>query len=187
METLTSDKTLDIKTIYMKRIIFSSLGILTLFLFSGCIKNTLTTYKDAAQIEWDAASWNANSAGVTYPIFTRVPIFNAANPTSQPTITRASGTIQLRVNLIGPQSNTDGTFTYTVSQSETTAVAGTHYTALSGTGVIPANSSFGYVNVAILNPGPGTGTVDLVLQLTSNSTYTAAVNYAKVGLRIAQN
>jgi len=171
----------------MKRIIFSSLSILMLFLFSGCIKNTLTTYKDAAQIEWDAASWNANSLGVTYPIFTRVPIFNAANPASQPTITRASGTIQLRVNLIGPQSNTDGTFTYTVSQSETTAVAGTHYTALSGTGVIPANSSFGYVNVAILNPGPGTGTVDLVLQLTSNSTYTAAVNYAKVGLRIAQN
>ncbi|MFX6702254.1 hypothetical protein ABTH29_20360, partial [Acinetobacter baumannii] len=74
-----------------------------------------------------------------------------------------------------------------VSQSETTAVAGTHYSALSGTGVIPANSSFGYVNVTILNPGPGTGTVDLVLQLTSNSTYTAAVNYAKVGLRISQN
>ena len=170
----------------MKKI-FTSGILLMLFALTGCVKNTLTTYTDAPQVEWDAASWNANAVGVTYPFLTRVPLFNAATPTSQPSLTRTTGTFQLRVNLVGAQKTSDTQFTYTVSASESTAVAGKHYTAFSGTGTIPANSSFGLVNVALLDPGATSGTVDLVLQLTDNTTYKASVNYAKVGLRIAQN
>ncbi len=170
----------------MKKI-FTSIICLSLFVLTGCVKNTLTTYEDAAKVEWDASSWNANAVGVTYPFLTRIPTPGAATPSSQPLITRTSGTVQLRVNLVGLQRKTDSEFTYSVSASESTAVAGKHYTSLSGTGTIPANSSFGFITVPILNPGATSGTVDLVLQLTDNATYTASVNYAKVGLRIAQN
>ena len=169
----------------MKKIFTS--GILLLFVLTGCVKNTLTTYQDAPKVEWDASSWNANAVGVTYPFLVRIPTPGAATPSSQPLITRSSGNVQLRVNLVGLQRSTDSQFTYTVSASESTAVAGKHYSTLSGTGTIPANSSFGFVTVPILDPGASSGTVDLVLQLTDNSTYVASVNYAKVGLRIAQN
>ncbi|MEN9684717.1 MAG: hypothetical protein RLZZ28_503 [Bacteroidota bacterium] len=170
----------------MKKIFTSSI-LLFMLALTGCVKNDLTVYQDAAKVEWDAASWNANAVGVAYPFMTRVPTQNAATPTSQPLLTRTTGTVQLRVNLVGNQRNADTEFTYAVSASESTAIAGTHYTAPSGKGIIPANSSFGFVTITILNPGAGTGSVDLVLQLTDNTAFQASVNYAKLGLRIAQN
>ena len=171
----------------MKKILPSGIIVFLVFTLTGCIKNTLTTYQDTPKVEWDAASWNANAVGVTYPILTRVPTFNAATGTSQPLLTRSSGTIQLRVNLVGAQRSTDLQFAYFVSGAESTAVAGKHYTALSGNGTIPANSSFGYVSIPILDPGATSGTVDLVLQLSDNTALQASVNYSKLGLRIAQN
>lgn len=170
----------------MKKI-FASGIVLMLFTLTGCVKNDLTLYQDAAKIEWDAASWNANSVGVTYPFMTRVPTQNAATPTSQPSLTRTTGTVQLRVNLVGALRTADTNFDFIVAGAESTAVSGKHYTAITGRGTIPANSSFGYVNIDILNPGATTGTVDIVLQLIDNSSISASVNYAKLGLRIAQN
>ena len=170
----------------MKKI-FASGIVLMLFTLTGCVKNDLTIYQDAAKVEWDASTWNANSVGVTYPFMTRVPTQNAATPTSQPSLTRTTGTVQLRVNLVGALRSTETNFDFIVVGTETTAVAGKHYTAITGRGTIPAKSSFGYINVDILNPGATTGTVDLVLQLIDNSNIIASVNYAKVGLRIAQN
>ncbi len=168
----------------MKKILTSSILLCVLFLTS-CIKNELTVYKDA-KVEFDAASWNANAAGLTYPMMTRVPTFNATTPTSQPSLTRTTGAITLRVNLVGAQSSAATSFDYIVVGAETTAVAGSHYTALSGKGTIPANSSFGIIDLVILNPGATTGSKDLVLQIVDNATIKASVNYAKVGLRIAQ-
>jgi hypothetical protein len=66
-------------------------------------------------------------------------------------------------------------------------VEGTHYAPIPATGIIPANSSFGYVTVKTLDPGASTGSKTLVLELTSNDVLQANVNYAKLGLSIAQN
>jgi len=171
----------------MKKIIFY------LFLFSiagisGCIKNDLVTWQ-GSQVEFDAATWNANSAGVTYPIVTRVPVYGGAISTSNSPVllTRTTGSFQLRVNLVGAQRSSDATFTYHVVTGESTAVQGTHYATFSGTGTIPANTSFGYITINILDPGATSGSKILVLGLTDNENFKANTNYAKIGLSIAQN
>src|SRR6476619_3108985 len=121
--------------------------------FTGCVKNEEPVFT-APVVEMDAAAWNANSVGVTYPILTRMPAAGRASSsanTADSIITRRSGSVQLRVNLVGAQRNTATDVTYTVDQTASTAVAGTHYAPLSGTVTIPANSSFGYINIQILN------------------------------------
>lgn len=168
----------------MKKIFFIT-TMLAAITWNGCIKNDPVVYKDT-KIEFDAAIWNANGAGLTYPILTRVPAQNIATGASQPSITRTSGSVQLRVNLVGAQRSTPTTFTYQVVSAESTAVAGTHYTTPSGTGTIPANSSFGIITIDILNPGATSGSKVLVLQLIDNNDVKVSVNYAKVGLSIAQ-
>ncbi|MDQ6608645.1 MAG: DUF4843 domain-containing protein, partial [Bacteroidota bacterium] len=143
-----------------------------------------------ATVELDAATWNANSVGVTYPILTRQPAAGRASSSSfasDSTITRRSGTVQLRVNLVGGLRATDTEVTYTVDQTASTAVAGTHYTTLPGKVTIPANSSFGFINVPILNPGATSGSVDLVIKLTGGTNVTVSPNYNTVGLRITQS
>jgi hypothetical protein len=167
----------------MKRIFLSIIAATALFL-SGCIKNEQVVFQDS-QIEFDAAAWNANSLGVTYPILTRIPAFGVATSSANGAlITRTSGTFNVRVNLIGAQKSSATSFSYRVA-TESTATAGTHYAAFSGTGSIPANSSFATIPVTILNPGPGTGSVTIVLELLSGNGLTAATNYNKVGLSIA--
>jgi hypothetical protein len=167
----------------MKRI-FLSIAAAATFLLGGCIKNDQVIFQDS-QIEFDAAAWNANAVGVTYPVLARVPALGVATSSANGAlITRTSGTFTVRVNLIGGQKTTATTFSYKVA-SESTAIAGTHYTAFSGTGTIPANSSFATIPVTILNPGPGVGSVVLVLELLTGNGLTAATNYSKVGLSIA--
>jgi hypothetical protein len=160
--------------------------ILAAFFLNGCIKNDDVIFTDSL-VEFDAAVWNANGAGLTYPILTRVPATGIATGTSQATLTRSTGTIQLRVNLVGAQRTTETSFTYEVVAGESTAVSGTHFKALTGTGTIPANSSFGLIPVEILNPGATTGSKILVIQITNSPSIKASVNYAKVGLSILQS
>jgi len=168
----------------MKKIITFSLMSCILFL-TGCVKNELTVYTGSV-VEFDAATWNANAAGLTHPMMTRVPTLNAATSTSAASLTRAIGTVTLRVNLVGAQKSTPTTFDFKVA-TESTAVAGTHYTAITGTGTIPPFSSFGTVTVTVLNTGVSSATpVDLVLELIDNASIKSSKNYAKVGLRIAQ-
>ena len=169
------------------RKVFSLLAITALIGLSGCIKNHLVTWTSTV-VEFDAASWNTNATGLTYPIVTRVPAYGAAvNTSNSPTVlTRTTAPFQLRVNLVGPQSSTDTPIAYRVVSAESTAVSGVHYSALSGSTVIPAKSSFGYITITPLNPGATSGSVTLVLELIK-STVNPSVNYAKVGLSIAQN
>jgi len=169
----------------MKRSIHIIAICLTVLL-SACIKNDPVIFEDS-QVEFDAATWNAKAAGLTYPILTRVPAIGTNTTTAQPAITRSSGSFTIRVNLVGPQRNVDTEFAYRVVAAESTAVAGTHYSAFSGTGTIPANSSFGTITVNVLNPGPSSGSVLLVLELIDNVNFKAAVNYAKIGLSISQS
>lgn len=171
----------------MKKLALSTfIFIATLFTMVGCIKQNDLTFK-GLQVEFDAASWNARGAGVTWPVLSRVPPYGMPVAATDPLITRASGTIRFRVNLIGAQQSTAQTINYSVVAASTTAVSGTHFT-IPGTLTIPANSSFGEAVINVLNPGVSSATpVNLVLEVTGNSTIKAATELNKIGLVISQN
>jgi len=177
---------------------------------SACIKNDPVIFKDT-QVEIDAASYNANAAGLTYPIIPRnLPAGRAAG-TGDSTLRRWPHTVRVRVNLIGAVSNVDRSITYETFASPITtiafpatitgqtpaapaatlavsdAVAGTHYVALSGTVIIPAGSSFGFIDVQILNPGPSAGQARFLgIKLNTGGTVKPATNYSQIGLVIDQ-
>lgn len=168
----------------MRKILFS-ITLLSAFFLGGCIKND-PVLVEQSKVEFDAATWNANTVGQTFPTLTRVPAVGVATPTSAALITRTTGSFTVRVNLVGPQRSSATDFTYKVNAAST-AVAGTHFTAFTGTGSIPANSSFGVITVNVLNPGVSSATpAVLILELTDNANFGANVNYAKVGLSISQ-
>ena len=179
----------------MKRSYFA-LVILLSIVFSGCIKNEEVIYKRNAVVEFDAATWNSNAAGVTYPILTRLPGYGRAviNPSGNPPtnnpdplISRTSGTIKLRVNLVGPQRPTDTEMTYEIMPSLTTARPTVHYAPITGKYIIPANSSFGEITIQLLNPLTSSSTTrDLALQLISGPEIYASDNYKVIVLRISQ-
>jgi hypothetical protein len=67
------------------------------------------------------------------------------------------------------------------------AIEGTHFEALSGKVTIPANSSFGYINVVIRNNGATAGQARFLgIQLDSTGTLLPNPNYNKLGLTIDQ-
>ena len=67
------------------------------------------------------------------------------------------------------------------------AVAGTHYTALPGIVSIPANSSFGYIDIQVLNSGATTGQARFLgIQLDSTGSMLPSPNYLRLGLLIDQ-
>ena len=196
----------------MKKIgFYSLLIILSAVAVTSCIKNEDVVY--AVRVaEIDAASWNANAANVTYPILTRSVPQNRAIVTSvDSTLRRLSRSTRVRINLVGQQSGKDEIIGYKIFTTPITsiafpatitgqtpsaaaatlavsdAVAGTHYTALPGKVTIPANSSFGYIDITILNPGPTAGQARFIgIQLDSTGTLLPSVNYNRVGLVIDQ-
>jgi hypothetical protein len=168
-----------------KNIIQLLLIIAAMFSITGCIKQDNILIKEL-QVEFDAASWNARGAGVTYPIITRLPPYGMPLAATDPLITRASGTIRFRVNLIGAQQATQQTLNFSVVASGTTAVSGTHFT-IPGTIIIPPNSSFGEAVINIINPGVSSATpVILVLEVTGNSLVKPATELNKIGIQISQ-
>jgi len=196
----------------MKKIgIYSLLIIFLAGIISSCIKNEDVVYT-VRLAEIDAASWNANAASVTYPILTRAVPENRAIVTSvDSTLRRVSGLTKVRINLVGQQSGKDEIVGYKIFSTPITtiafpatitgqtpsaaaatlavsdAVAGTHYTALSGKVTIPANKSFGYIEIPILNPGPTAGQARFIgIQLDSTGTLLPSPNYNKLGLVIDQ-
>lgn len=171
----------------MKRIITFILAIATVSFLGSCVKNELPVFT-APVAEFDAASWNANGAGLSFPILTRVPGYGRVVAASDPLLTRTNpGIKKFRVNLIGQQLPTD-TDIYVIMNSVTsTAVAGTHYKQFSPVVKIPAKKSFGEMEVEILNPGVAGTPKDLELILSTGTNGVAGnPNYNKIRLRIAQ-
>ena len=174
----------------MKKLI-GFFSLLIILFSTGCIKNTAAVNTDS-KVEFDAATWNSNAVGVSYPILLQRPTLGAATPAPTPTFNdsisrRITTDIIVRVNLLGPQKNTLTTFNYRVVPAETNAIAGTHYTALSGTGTIPASSSFGFIDIKVLNSGiPSPTPAVIVLELLPNDVVATNINYAKVGFSISQ-
>jgi hypothetical protein len=139
--------------------------------------------------EFDAATWNANAAGLSFPVLTRVPGYGRVVSTANdPLLTRTSpGIKKFRVNLVGQQLPTE-TEVYVIHNSVTsTAVAGTHYRSYTPVVKIPANSSFGEVEVEILNPGVAGAarTLELILSSGTNGVQSNP-NYNRIRLSIAQ-
>jgi hypothetical protein len=197
--------------------------LLTVLALSSCIKNTEVLYSDS-KVEIDAATWNANAAGVTYPILGRIAKESgrAASTTfpADSTLRRYSQTIRVRINLVGEQSAKDETVGYktfdspiasivfpattlftspigtagrqepaaaSATLSVLTAVAGTHYGVLSGKVTIPAKSSFGYIDIAVLPQGPTAGQARFIgIQLDSSGSMRPFPNYDRIGLVIDQ-
>ena len=126
-------------------------------------------------------------------------------------------TIRIRINLVGPQSAKDETVGYTIFTASPvstiafgatitgqtpsapatptasplnllSAVAGTHYNlASSGMVTIPAKSSFGYIDVVIVNSGPTAGQARFVgIEINNAGTIPANPNYNRIGLAIDQ-
>lgn len=192
-----------------KHISFLIVGI-SLF-FSSCIKQYDKTYTGAPVAEFDAAVLNSKATGVNYPIITRKAPFGYPLGTADSTIRRISGTFRLRVNLVGPQSDKEETVGYKIFNSPITtisfpatatgqtpsqaagtltvtdAIPGVHYTALSGKVSIPAKSSFGYIDVPLLNNGSSAGQGRFIgIRLDSTGTILPNPNYNSIGFVVDQ-
>jgi hypothetical protein len=171
----------------MKRITTFILAIATISLLGSCVKNELPVFT-APIAEFDAASWNANAAGLNFPVLTRVPGYGRPVAASDPLLTRTSpGIKKFRVNLIGQQLSTESEVYVIHNNVTSTAVAGTHYRSYTQVVKIPANSSFGEVEVEILNPGVAgaTRTLELILSSGTNGVK-GNPNYNTIRLSIAQ-
>jgi hypothetical protein len=170
----------------MKRL-FILTSILSIVLLGSCIKNENPVFESAV-VEFDAAAYNANASGQIFPILTRVPGYGRPASTADPLLSRNSpGIKKFRVNLIGAQLPTP-TKVFYQTFAGTTATEDVHYKKLSGEVTIPANSSFGEIEIEILNPGANTpATRDLNLLLTGGANgVTSSTNYRIISLRIAQ-
>ena len=158
--------------------------VLVCLLMSSCIEQEYMLFEDSL-VEWDATVVNSPALGKDFPLLSRVPRPTFAIATSDPLITRRTGTLNLRVNFVSPQKESEETITYRVVTDETTAIEGTHF-SISGQAVIPANSSFADVQVQILDPGAGSGSVILVMELVGNNNVKPRERYKRVGIRISQ-
>ncbi len=176
----------------MKKIILFSL--LASVLFSACTKEIKTDYTAKTYVEFDANIFNAPVTPYPYTVVTRVVPYGYASATTYPLISRTSGTIKLRVNLVGTApSGKDQVITYKVLTAGITpvspnalAVEGTHFTT-TGTLTIPANSLFGELTLTILNPGVSSTTLrEVHLELQGNSEIKVTGTSNKVAVRISQ-
>lgn len=195
----------------MKRNIYMLAGLVTLIGFTSCIKQIDKTFKGSTVVEIDPTPLNSANATAGYPVLTRIPAEGIPLRTSDSTLRRLNGIVRIRVNLVGPQSGEAQTIGYKVMGSSpiasiafpatatgqtpsrtaatlsvTNAVAGTHYTALSGLCTIPPNSSYGYIEVPIIDAGTATAARFLGIQLDSSGTLKPNPNYNKIGLAIDQ-
>lgn len=110
------------------------------------------------------------------------PITSFAFPATVATVTTAATCTN--PNIVFPaQTPTAAAATLTVSD----AVAGTHYTALSGRITIPANSSFGTLTIPLLPGTAAAGTARYIgIQLDSSGTILPSINLRTIGIIIDQ-
>ncbi|MEO0065562.1 MAG: hypothetical protein RI983_888 [Bacteroidota bacterium] len=171
----------------MKRIYLIILGLTSIVLLNSCVKNELPVFVDPV-VEFDAAAWNANGAGLTYPILTRVAGYGRSVGTSDPILSRSNtGVKKFRINLIGKQLTTE-TDVFVILGTGTTAQAEKHFRVKNTPVKIPAKSSFGEIEIEILNPGSASSTpVDLNLTISGGTNnIKVSENYKTIGLRISQ-
>lgn len=187
-------------------------GMATAVLFASCIKQIDKNFNGDTVVEIDATPLNSANATAGYPVLTRIPPDAIPLRTTDSTLRRLNGTVRIRVNLVGAQSGQQQTIGYKIMTASplttiafpatatgqtptasaatlavSNAVSGTHYEPLSGVCTIPANSSFGYIDVIIKNGGATAGQARFLgIQLDSTGSLKPNPNYNKIGLAIDQ-
>ncbi|MBO9563027.1 MAG: hypothetical protein J7621_09650 [Niastella sp.] len=121
-------------------------------------------------------------------------------------IKRSSGVVSLRVNLVGPTAREERAIGFKIIDVPVTAisftgykpcvkvdlnvlpaVAGTHYTLADNKIVIPADSSFGYLRINVLNAPATAGQARSIgFQLDSTQSLLPSVNYRTLAIAIDQ-
>lgn len=176
----------------MRKII--SYLLLAPVLLASCTKEIQGDYSAKTFVEFDANIFNAPVSPYSYTVVTRNVPFGYASATSYPLITRSSGTIKLRVNLVGRElSGKEQVITYKVITTVTPtspnalAVSGTHFTT-TGTVTIPGNSLFGELTINVINPGTSSTTPrEVHLELEGNENVGVTGTSNKVAVRISQS
>jgi hypothetical protein len=186
--------------------------LLASIVFASCIKQIDKTFTGTPVAEIDATPLHSFATGATYPIMVRIPAFSRPVNTTDSTIRRWSRTVRIRVNLVGPQVGEAQTVGYKVfggspvptiafpatisgqtpsspaaTLTLSDAVSGVHYDPLPGIVTIPADSSFGYIDVVIRNNGSTAGQARFLgIQLDSSGTLLPNPNYNKIAIAIDQ-
>jgi hypothetical protein len=144
-------------------------------LTSTCPDSTLRRYAGTIQVRVNlVGAQSSKDETIGYTIFNS-PVTTVAFP----------ATIVANAGLGCPNPQTPAAAAATLNVLD--AVAGTHFAALSGTVTIPKNSSFGYITIQVLNPGPTASQARFLgIQLNNNGSVKQSVNYSQVGLFIDQ-
>lgn len=135
---------------------------------SSCFKD----YNDRALlkdnwVEFDLATSISKATGKNYSIV--------------PGIDKITAVGRYRVNMTGYQSPQDIRLKFKVVDEESTAIEGYHYTFPNGNDIIiPANSSFGYLEVNVL-PDPS-GSAVLVVELLGDENIKPMDNYKSIAI-----
>ncbi|MBL0269066.1 MAG: hypothetical protein KAX45_02800 [Chitinophagaceae bacterium] len=196
----------------MKKNIYMLAGLISILALSSCIKQIDKTFQGQTVVEIDPTVLNSANATAGYPVLTRIPAEGIPLRTADSTLRRLNGIIRVRLNLVGPQLDQAQTIGYKILTASpitsvsfpatatgqspsaaaatltvTNAVAGTHYTALSGSCTIAPKSSYGYIEIPIINGGATAGQARFLgIQLDSSGTLKPNPNYNKIGLAIDQ-
>ena len=96
-------------------------------------------------------------------------------------------TLRIKTQIIGAHEQSNKAVGFEIVASQTSAEAGVHYRLLSpGTFEIPANSSFGYIDVLVLGDGFAPGeAVNLLIQL-NEADLPVSPNYSEVEVNISK-
>ncbi|MCD2425732.1 hypothetical protein LQ567_23310 [Niabella pedocola] len=175
----------------MKKIVI--LCLIVSSVFTSCTKELKIDYPAKPFIEFDANIFNAPVAPYQYTVVTRNVPFGYASASAYPLITRSSGTIKLRVNLVGAVAKgKEQTISYKVlttpvpASPNALAENGVHF-ATGGTLKIPADSIYGILEINVLNTGVSSTTPrEVHLELEGNSDLMVTGVSNKVAVRISQ-
>ncbi|WP_461534033.1 hypothetical protein [Sinomicrobium sp.] len=155
----------------MKKFSIILLYCLCITAFTGCFKDYEERYLFTDnRVEFEDAVINSNTGSKTFPILG--PIDSEV------------GTLKYRVNMTGEQADVDREVEVRIVVEETTAREGIDYRFPHGKKVtIPANDSFGWLEIEILNDTGG-GSPVLVVQLVETGDIGVLDRYHQLGVQI---
>jgi len=196
---------------------FLYITLIGFIFFSACIKEDDKTFQGETTVEIDATALNPVSTPFNHPLLLQAPRSGipitlltttcSNTATAEPFIRRTSGSVTLRVNLVGrtEKSNRDidvvafpvsaqiPSITFrqpspcsNVTVTTADAIAGTHYAFASGKINIPADSSFGYVTINILNAGATAGQARVLGLELRQAGLKPSENYKRIAIAIDQ-
>lgn len=160
----------------MNKILPYSLLLGILLLGTACYKDLTIVYDGPTQVEFETAVRNNPAVGLTFPL-----VASSNSTTLSPTLTT-------QLNLVGPQRSSETRVRVLVEPTLTTTAATTYTLVNNGEVVIPANSSFGSLSIAVSRASSTTAALrNLVITLDStNVEYKASPNYKRIGYTIRQ-